>query len=369
VTDIPGCLRASDARPSVCTALRDWLEIQRRFVFEPQRARRLLDKTLDPRRILAELGTRVGRPAASGEFETLVRTGTLAVPFGSAGYPERLARLTDAPPLLLVQGDPELLCAPAVAIVGARAATAYGCATAQRFATALARAGLVVVSGLAAGVDAAAHTAVLDAGGRTIAVLACGPERVYPLRHRDLSRRVAGSGALVTEFPVGTPPRPAHFPLRNRIISALTRAVLVVEARVRSGSLVTARHAANQGVDVWAVPGPVDSPASAGTNQLLRDGAYVAHDPDEMLEALARDGVPLAHPGAVPAAAEASGLSGPERRILAALGDAPQTRDALARVLGLPPEGLAQPLLELELAGVVVEDRDGRLRVVSPPQD
>ena len=369
MSTIPDCLRADDARPAVRTALCDWLEIQRRCVFDPQRARRALEKTSDPRRVLAELGSRAGPPPAPRELETLARTGTLAVPFGSAGYPERVARLTDAPPLFLVQGDPELLCAPAVAIVGARAATAYGRATAQRFATALARAGLVVVSGLAAGVDAAAHTAVLDAGGRTVAVLACGPERVYPLRHRELSRRVAASGALVTEFPVGTPPRAAHFPLRNRIISALARAVLVVEARVRSGSLVTARHAADQGVDVWAVPGPVDSPASGGTNRLLRDGAYVALEPDEMLEALARDGVPLARPAGVAAAGVAPAVSGPLRRILAALADAPQTRDALARALNLPPEGLAPALLELELAGAVAVDRDGRLRLVSPPRD
>ena len=367
MTVIPDWLRADDARASVRLALRDWLEIQRRCVFDPQRARRVLEHTVEPRRVLQELYGRPGRPPAHREIETLARVRAVAVPFGSQAYPGRVARLADAPSLLLVDGDASLLCAPAVAIVGARAATAYGRATAHRFATALARAGLVVVSGLAAGVDAAAHAAVIDAGGRTVAVLACGLDLVYPSRHRALSRRVAASGALVTEFPVGTPPRPAHFPLRNRIISALTHAVLVVEARVRSGSLVTARHAADQGVDVWAVPGPVDSPASAGTNQLLRDGAYVAHDPDEMLEALSRDGLPLARPGRAPAAHRAPAVSDVARRILAALEDSPCTRDALSRALKLAPEGLAPALLELELVGAVAEDRDGCWRIVSPP--
>ncbi|MEE2677881.1 MAG: DNA-processing protein DprA [Myxococcota bacterium] len=357
------CLRPGDERPAARAALCDWLEIQRRYVFAPQRARHLLEQTADPRRLLSGGRSRGGVPATQRSVEQLARVGAVAVPFGSRAYPERLAELVDAPPLLLVRGRPELLCAPAVAIVGSRAATAYGRTTARRFALALARAGFVVVSGMATGVDGVAHAAALEAGGSTLAVLACGPDRVYPASHRNLSRRVVETGALVTEFPVGTPPRPAHFPLRNRIISALARAVLVVEARERSGSLVTARLAADQGVDVWAVPGPVDSPASAGTNRLLRDGAYVALDPGEMLEALGRPATAVAVPGSGPPDPVVSGLAG---RVLASLRDTPQTPDALAHALGLAPAGLAPVLVELALAGHVAEERDGLLRCVSP---
>lgn len=362
----PDCLRPGDERPAVRAALCDWLEIQRRYVFDPQRARLLLAETGDPRRVLARGGTGRAAPAAPRALETLARIGAVGVPFGSGAYPERLARLVDAPPLLWVRGQPELLSAPAVAIVGSRAATAYGRATAWRFGAALARAGLVVVSGMATGVDGAAHAAALDAGGKTLAVLACGPDRVYPASHRNLSRRVVETGALVTEFPVGMPPRPAHFPLRNRIISGLVRAVLVVEARTRSGSLVTARLAADQGVDVWAIPGPVDSPASAGTNGLLRDGAYVALDPGEMLEALGYGDRPVVSGEPGPVDPGVSGLAG---RVLASLRDAPQTPDELVRALGLAPAGVAPALVELELAGRIVKDRDGRLRCVSPPRE
>ena len=178
------------------------------------------------------------------------------------------------------------LAAPCVAIVGPRAPTAYGRVVARALARALASAGLVVVSGLARGVDAEAHEGALDAGGRTIAFQACGPERVYPAEHRRLAARIAASGAVVSELPPGTPPRAPHFPLRNRLISGLSLAVVVVEAREQSGTLVTARHAAEQGVDVLAVPGPIDAPTSRGTNRLLRDGAKPLLDVRDVLDAI-----------------------------------------------------------------------------------
>jgi DNA processing protein len=223
----------------------------------------------------------------------------------------------------------------------------------------------VVVSGLALGIDGVAHGAALDAGGRTVAVQACGPEMVYPSVHRSLADRIARQGAVVSEFPPGAPPLRYHFPLRNRLISGMALALIVVEARERSGSLITAQHAAEQGVDVFAVPGPISAPTSAGTNQLLRHGAGVALDAEDILGALRLSGVwrepPLGRAAANPRPEEA-----PERRrILDALLQEPATRDELGRRLERAPEQLACDLFELEMEGRVAEDRDGRLRVVA----
>ncbi|MBW2268172.1 MAG: DNA-protecting protein DprA [Deltaproteobacteria bacterium] len=355
-------LHPDDVCPRARGALRAWLALQRRFVFRPLEARAALAREPDPRRILQADGA---PPLASeAEVAALRASGAALVPFGSPLYPQRLARLADAPAVLLVRGDPAVLSSPAVAVVGARAATAYGRANARRFAEAFAEAGLAVVSGLATGIDGEAHAAALARGGRSLGVQACGPERVYPARHVRLAQRVAASGAVVTEFPTGTPPRAPHFPLRNRIISALSRAVLVVEARLRSGSLVTARHAADQGVDVWALPGPIGVPTSEGTNRLLADGAQPALSPEEMLAGLADAGVPLCPRSA---AAPAGGAPSPAaERLLAALRDVPRSRDALCRALALAPGELAPQLLELELAGWVREDRDGRFCIISP---
>jgi DNA processing protein len=359
------CLRPDDVRPGARLALRGWLAFQRCFVFRPLEARAALAQQPDPGRILRAAG--VSPLAPEAEVEALRASGAALLPFGSSLYPARLARLPDAPAVLLVRGDPSVLCAPSVAVVGSRAATAYGRSTARRFAEAFADAGLVVVSGLATGIDGEAHAACVKRGGRSLGVQACGPERVYPARHARLARQVAESGAVVTEFPTGTPPRAPHFPLRNRIISALASAVLVVEGRLRSGSLVTARHAADQGVDVWSVPGPIDSPNSEGTNRLLADGAQPALSPDEMLAGLADAGVPL-QPARGPAPAQGAASAAAEQ-VLAALRDAPRSRDALCRLLALAPGDLAPRLLQLELAGRVSEDRDGRYRVVSPPRE
>lgn len=362
------CLSPDDPRPAARAALRDWLALQRHFAFQPVEARAALEAEPDPKRALAR--ARAPRRASlEAGVAALRRDGVVAVPFGSRLYPERLAQLSDAPPLLLVRGDPAALRAPAVSLVGARAATAYGRATARRFASACAEAGLLVVSGLATGIDGEAHAAALAAGGRSLAVLACGPEQVYPRHHRRLAARLVERGAVVSEFPPGTPPRAPHFPLRNRIISALGCAVLVVEARLRSGSLVTARHAADQGVDVWAVPGPIDAPTSRGTNQLLAEGAHPALSPEELLEGLEREGLlPAGRRASAVAAPRPAPASAAAARVIAALRDAPCSRDVLGRALGLAPAALAPPLLELELAGVVAEDRDGRLRVLRDPE-
>jgi len=287
------------------------------------------------------------------------------VPWPSPLYPERLRRLADAPPLLWVRGRVESLSEPAVAIVGARAATAYGRAVARALAAALARAGLAVVSGLARGVDAEAHGGALEVEGVTVAVQGCGPDRVHPRAHATLAQRIAAKGAVASEFPPGTAPRAPHFPLRNRLISGLARAVIVVEARERSGSLGTARHAADQGVEVLAVPGPIDAPTSRGTNRLLRDGARPLLDVRDVLDAL---GIEARVAPAAPGTGAASGsASEAARAVLACLADGPLDRDALARRLAKPPQALAAALLELELAGLVACDRDGRLRGVRRP--
>lgn len=354
----PDLLDPRDPSPAARATLGAWLALQRELAFRPQDAAAALARGAD--RLLARYR---GAAAGPGEIAALVRCGAVGLPWTSAAYPERLRRLADAPPLLWVRGPLEALSPPAVAVVGARAASAYGRAVGRALGAALARGGLAVVSGLARGVDAEAHEGALGVGGVTLAVQGCGPERVYPSGHEGLARRLLGRGALVSEFPPGTPPRPAQFPLRNRLISALARAVVVVEARERSGSLATARHAADQGVEVLAVPGPIDAPTSRGTNRLLRDGARVLLEVRDVLDAIGF-GAELPPP---PAPASPAAASPAARAVLACLAEGPLDRDALARRLRLSPQELAPALLELELAEAVGSDRDGRLRLVPPP--
>ena len=353
-------LHPDDPRPDARRALRVWLALQRHFVFRPQDARRALSAASSPEALLRT--QRGARLASEAEVAVLRRCDAALVPFGSSFYPERLARLVDAPPVLLVRGDPATLLRPGVAIVGARAATAYGRDATRRFASALARAGACVVSGLANGIDGEAHRAALDAGGASLAVQACGPERVYPARHVGLARRLAESGAVVTEFPVGMPPRAPHFPLRNRIISALADAVLVVEARLRSGSLITARHAADQGVDVWAVPGPIDAPTSEGPHRLLADGAGVAYTPEFMLDE-------LGWPSASTEEEVASVPDGAAGEVWHALAAGAASPDTLGERTGQEAAVVGRALVALEVAGLVLLDRDGRYRRISPRRE
>jgi len=340
--------------------LRAWVAVQLELALAPELAVDALRVDRDPRRALRRLrpAACVDAPHVDHALRVLARLGARLLPYCSPAYPWRLSQLRDPAPLLSVVGACSALSAPAVAIVGARAATVYGRTVARRLAADLARAGVVIVSGLAYGIDAAAHEGALEAGGRTVAVQACGPDQIYPARHRGLAARIARSGALVTELPPGTPPRRAHFPLRNRLISGLARALVVVEARERSGSLITVRHALDQGIDVFAVPGPITAPTSAGPNQLLRDGAQPVLDADDVLAVLglASDRAP-----ARPRAPLARKL----REIVSALERAPAAQDELARALGRTVGDLALDLLELELEGRIQRDRDGRLRVVS----
>lgn len=348
---------------------RGWIALQLAHALRPELAARVVREQGDPMRALAVLRTRGAAPSAAAIDDARqghVASGSRLVPLLDPAYPPRLARLPDPPVVLSVIGDFTCVMAPCVAIVGPRAASAYGLSVARSLGEDLAAHGAVVVSGLARGVDAAAHEGALRAG-RTLAVQACGPERVYPAFHRGLASRIRRAGALLTEMPPGTPTRPPYFPLRNRIISALCRAVVVVEARHRSGSLITARHALAQGVDVLAVPGPVDAPTSEGTNALLRDGAAPALDASDVLPLL---DLPS------PAETRSPRAGGPGRSkpdadllpelqvVVRALRQEPATPDTLARRLCLAIDVVSAALLTLELAGRIARDRDGRLRVL-----
>ncbi len=337
---------------SASPTLLAWWELQRRLALEPQRSREILAFS-DPQDALAAARSirAWGHPPSEARRAALASTGWLALPWGSPQYPDPLRALLDPPVMLWVRGRLDTLEFPRVAIVGARQATEYGRRAAERLARALAEHGVAVVSGLARGVDAAAHCGALEgrrSGGGTIAVLAHGPDFLYPASHRGLADRIATAGLVVTEFPPGLGPRKPFFPLRNRIISGLCAAVVVVEGRRRSGSLVTARHALDQGREVLAVPGPVDVATSEGPNLLLRDGAAVALDVTDVLRAIGLD------PSSSPSSAEAD----PLRRAIA---EGPATPDELARRIGCDASELARRLVELELEGQVEVGDDGRI--------
>lgn len=205
---------------------------------------------------------------------------------GAAGFPALLAQIPNPPKSLWIDGDASIFTRPTIAIVGSRAASAEGLAIAGDIAADLVRAGVVVVSGMARGIDSAAHAGAIDACGGTVAVLGTGVDRVYPAEHRDLASRIAACGALVSEFPPGTPPRAFHFPLRNRIISGLSRAVVVIEAPEASGALITAREALDQGREVMVVPGQVSGGRNRGGHALLKDGAKLVEAAVDILQEL-----------------------------------------------------------------------------------
>jgi DNA processing protein len=347
-----------------------WLSLQAHGAFEPVAASAALAAAgFDPERALRALaGAPLADEACARAGARLAAAGARLVPLGARAYPERLAALADPTPLLAVRGDPARLGGRLVAIVGSRRPTPYGVGAARGLARQLAGLGYGVVSGLALGIDAAAHGAALEAGGRTIGVLGCGPDLVYPREHEALAEEMLARGAVLSELPPGAAPLKHHFPLRNRLISGLAEAVVVVEAKARSGSRITAEHAAEQGREVLAVPGPIDAAESAGPNLLLRQGAHPALDASDVLRALGRNDEAEAwlQRRARPAGeAEGEEALAPEARaLLALLRRAPATRDELAARLGLAPAALAPRLLALELDGRVAEDRAGRLRIV-----
>lgn len=281
------------------------------------------------------------------------------VTLGSAAYPPMLLHLPLPPPVLYVRGElPE---APAIAMVGARRASPYGLEVADLLSRGLAAEGLTVVSGFARGVDAAAHRGALAAGGATVAVLGCGIDVAYPRAHRRLAAETAAAGALVSELPCGTQPRPWHFPVRNRIIAALALGTVVVEAAVRSGSLITARHAMELGRDVLAVPGRIFDERAMGPNSLIADGAVVVRHPRDAVRALAWPSARLGIGGEEESAERAEGAGDrpepppdlPARQcaVLAELDrSSPRSGEELARATGLALDAVLAALLELELA-------------------
>ncbi|QCO56652.1 DNA-protecting protein DprA (plasmid) [Pseudorhodobacter turbinis] len=302
------------------------------------------------------------------------KAGAQMICWGEAAYPQALYDLNDAPPVLWVMGDASLLNRPGVALVGARNASSLGVRMATRLAETLGERGFVTISGLARGIDAAAHKAALTLG--TIAVQAGGVDVIYPEENTQLAIDIAEKGCRVSEQPMGTAPQARHFPLRNRLVSGLSRAVVVVEAAVRSGSLITARNALDQGRDVLAVPGHPFDARAAGCNLLIREGALLVRSSSDVIEAIGT-GVPLTArvvkpavqsvpkpsplPGPVPNHRPLSEVSALHSQILARLGPSPLAEDQLIRDLAMPSARITPELLTLELDGKVMRQAGGLL--------
>jgi DNA processing protein len=280
----------------------------------------------------------------------LERVEATVLAIDDAAYPPLLRTIHAPPPVLFVQGDAGALSAPAVCIVGSRRGSAYGMSVAHQLAADLVGAGLVVVSGLAVGIDSAAHGGALDGGGRTVGVLGCSLEVDYPRGSRDLKRRIVEAGALVSEFPPGTTPRPYTFPQRNRVVSGLSLGAIAVEAPEASGALITAQHALEQGREVMAVPGDITSGRNRGCHALLRDGATLVEAAEHVLAALDLPPRDVPQPPG-PARPRADGLSPPEQSVLGVLGVDPSSVEALMGLTGLSPADINSCLMLLEMKG------------------
>ncbi len=341
-----------------------WLAVSRVPHIGPARIERLLHRfgslqnawtasrddlraTLDSRSLAAFLAAR-GRVDPHRELEQIQAKGVAVTYPGHAGYPMLLAESAGRPTILYTRGTLTIEDSTAVAIVGTRRATPYGRQAAERIASELAQAGVTVISGLARGVDAVAHIAALEAGGRTIAVLGSGPDVIYPGEHRKLAEQIVESGAIVSEHPPGAPPDAQNFPARNRIISGMSLGVVVIEAPIRSGALITATFAADQGREVFIVPGSVFSQASEGTNALLRDGARPVRNGADVLEDLSIGSRAGMHErqGELP-------LDDSERLLYAAVGSEARHIDELAEEVGFAAGRAAAVLLTMELKGLI----------------
>jgi len=288
------------------------------------------------------------RERASAALAWLQAPGRHVICWDDPAYPALLAELPDAPPLLFVAGDPTLLERPQLAVVGSRRASRNGLDNARAFSRSLAGAGFVITSGLALGIDGAAHQGALDANGKTVAVLGTGIERLYPQRHLGLAKQIVEhGGALVSELPLDCPPQASNFPRRNRIISGLSLGVLVVEASPSSGSLITARLAAEQGREVYAIPGSIHHPGARGCHQLIRQGAALVESVEDVLQAL-RGWQRLA-----PLAAEAPKPPQTDHPLLRELLAASRSSEALAAALDQPLGQVLAQLTELEIEGQV----------------
>lgn len=290
------------------------------------------------------------REAAEGECRAVRRAGATVVTLHSPDYPRTLLELPDAPPLLYVRGELRGS-ETAVAIVGSRRASPYGIATTEKLARALARHGVTVVSGMARGIDAAAHRGSLAEGGRTIGVLGCGIDVVYPAENRSLFPEMAARGALVSEFPMGTLPMAENFPRRNRIISGISRGVLVVEAAEGSGSLITAQCALEQGRDIFAIPGNIHSMNSRGTHRLIKQGAKLVERVEDILEELPG----RVSTGQCPPAQSRVSFSPREAAVFSALSATPLHIDEITAKCALTVAEVSAILLRLELNGIITQ--------------
>jgi DNA processing protein len=311
-----------------------------RALGEPLTARLLSDETA---------------PSIAAACQWAAQPGNAIITLADPEYPRALLEIPDPPALLYVRGRVELLGARGIAIVGSRNATAQGVANAETFARALSGAGVTVVSGLALGIDAAAHRGALDGRGATVGVLGTGIDVVYPARNAALFAALASRGAIVSEFPLGTPPVAANFPRRNRLISGLARGVLVVEAALDSGSLITARLAGEQGRDVFAVPGSIHSPLSKGCHALIKEGAKLVETAHDVLGEIAGAAFPATPSRAAPEESHA---------LLRHLGYDPCNVDTLCGRSGLTAEVVSAMLLQLELEGRVASLPGGRFQRV-----
>lgn len=290
----------------------------------------------------------------AAEIDLCQKRQVAIVSLGHSDYPRALREIADPPGVLFVRGAIEPRDALAIAIVGARHATRYGLTQAERLAASLSRAGLTIVSGLARGIDGAAHRGALDAGGRTLAVLGSGVLNIYPPEHEELAQQVMKHGAVISEAPVRAAPLSGTFPQRNRLISGMTLGVVVIEAARQSGALITARHAAEQGREVFAVPGRVDSRMSHGCHQLIRDGAKLVETPEDVLEELGPlvaaaprdDGRPVHHPAELL-------LNEVEQGILSAIRDDATSIDQVVADSGLPTQQVLATLSVLEMRRLI----------------
>ncbi|MDP2640338.1 MAG: DNA-processing protein DprA [Betaproteobacteria bacterium] len=309
--------------------------------------------------VSAEIAARILSDLDSAAVETALEwaaaDGHAVLTLADGDYPQPLLQTPDPPALLYLRGRRELLALPGLAMVGSRNATPQGVSNAEQFARAFSSAGLTIVSGLALGIDAAAHRGGLDGAGSTIAVLGTGADILYPQRNRALGERIAREGLIVSEFPLGTPPHGSNFPRRNRVISGLARGCLVVEAALASGSLITARCAAEQGREVFAIPGSIHSPHSKGCHALIKQGAKLVESAQDLLQELGVDVL------AAPPAAAAPAAAG----LLAQLGYDPCDIDTLCARSGLTADVVSAMLLQLELDGKVASLPGGQYQRTS----
>ncbi|MBX3663000.1 MAG: DNA-processing protein DprA [Burkholderiales bacterium] len=348
---------------AVHAELEAWLRLSLLPGLGPQSLRRLLIALGSPEAVLAasqptlraivsdRIAMAIGKGGADRSTWSAVEPwledpANRIITLADAEYPESLLEIPDPPVLLYVKGHHNLIRRPGLAVVGSRNATAQGVANAEAFAGALSHAGLTIVSGLALGIDAAAHRGGLAGTGSTVAVVGTGLDVVYPARNRDLAHRIAEQGALVSEFPLGTPALAANFPRRNRLICGLCKGCLIVEAAISSGSLITARLAAEQGREVFAIPGSIHSPLSKGCHALIKQGAKLVESAQDILEELG-----LQHPPEPPHANRTARKD--DHPLLRHIGFEPVDIDTLQLRSGLPIDSINTSLTELEVSGAI----------------